>query len=108
MVCPCKFPLIIVKDGIEFISLPLEIFSEDDLVQIPSISEKKDEKGDWIEVKWKDTVHEGVKSYDVAGHIVYAGCDESKLECDIKNIYSVMHPKDEWMNYHIIDMDVTK
>ena len=99
MTCPCAYPILVTYDDISFIAFPLEEF-EHELIDIPDIIE--DESGKWVIVKWRKDIHEGVKEYDVAGHIVLAGCKENELSCNIKDIYHVYHPIDEWNERHML------
>jgi hypothetical protein len=102
LVCPCKFPLLISREGIDFIALPLDTFNEGDSIDVPEIVDD----GEWVVVKWIDKEPKSmVKTYEVAGHIVRAGCREDQLKCSNKSIYSVAHPKKDWEEYHIVDVD---
>lgn len=95
--CPCKFPVFIKKDGEYLMALPLDMFEEkEDL--IPWIHEEKGDDGkDWVVVQWEKVIPGSAKKYDLDNnHIVYAGCDEKDIKCDVKSIYSIWHPKEEW------------
>lgn len=81
--------------------------------------------GDYItkqfaKVTWKDPTDEYTKKYEVKEHIVIAGCKHSeaskifdelegkeRLQCTEKEIFSVLHPVDEFLNEHIGDIDNT-
>ena len=113
-ICSCKFPLIIVdeRDGIEieFFALPIETIKDgfgfgDTLpdMEVVDAESLTGIIGTYMKVVWKEP-HSGTKKYDVQGHIVVAGCSEDALECDVKNIYEVYHPIDEWIEYHIIEL----
>lgn len=105
MTCPCKFPILIVRDGIQFLALPLEEI-EKGLSEIPEIYDEVDDNGvEWVVVQWHDDVYNNLHTYEVVGHNVIAGCSENRLSCDSKDIYKVYHPKDEWNNYHVVNMD---
>ncbi len=122
-ICTCKFPLLIIdsRDGkgkeIEYLAMPIQTIEGGDM-SVPDIEYVETEGFDgitrgYISVTWKK-VEKGdiVKKYDVVGHIVTAGCqpeDASKgedgmLVCDEKNIYVVLHPIEEWIDRHIIDL----
>lgn len=104
MTCPCKFPILIVRDGIQYLALPLEEI-ERGLSGIPEIFDEVDEDGnEWVVVQWHDDVYDNLKPYEVVGHIVFAGCSEDKLTCDSKDVFKVYHPKDEWDSYHVVNM----
>lgn len=72
----------------------------------------------FTKLTWKKpAVDSYTKKYEVKGHIVIAGCKHSeavktvddegkdKLQCTEKEIYSVLHPMDEFLNEHIGDID---
>jgi hypothetical protein len=110
------------RDGkeIEFLAMPIEAIKEGDL-PVPDIEYEETEGLDgvvrsYIAVKWYK-VNEGdfVKKYDIADHVVVAGClleetskgGDGKLACDEKSIYAVYHPVEEWINQHIIELPLT-
>jgi hypothetical protein len=89
-------------------------------------------KGDYItkqftKVTWKKVTDEFTKKYDIKGHIVIAGCKPSetvktgdeegkdkdgeekfqhqKLQCTEKEIFSVLHPMEEFLEDHIGDIE---
>lgn len=120
-ICVCKYPLLIVdnRDGqeIEYIAMPIDVIKGGGL-SIPDIDFEETEGPDgiirdYISVKWR-TVKQGdvVKKYDVAGHIVTAGCEfsetskgeDGKFVCDEKSIYVVLHPADEWLDQHVLSV----
>lgn len=102
MVCPCKYPILLVKDGIEFFSLPLDVIEEMNEFVVPRIYEKAVEGKDWVVVQWRENMHQGVKKYNSVGHIVFAGCEEKDISCDNKSLFEVWHPKEEWEKSHKI------
>lgn len=101
-ICPCKYPILFVKDDIEFYSLPIDVMeSMEEPLPIPWIYEHTDLDGkDWIVVQWRENMHEGVKKYNSVGHIVYAGCDEKDIKCDNRSLFAVWHPKEDWEKNH--------
>jgi hypothetical protein len=56
-----------------------------------------------------------MKKYDVVGHVVFAGCELSEaskgedgiLACDEKSIFKVLHPAEEWIEKHVIELGKT-
>lgn len=96
--------------------MPIETI-ENGEVSIPDIEYQETEGLDgivrgYMSVTWKP-VQDGdvVKKYDVAGHVVTAGCqleeatkEDGKLVCDTKSIYVVLHPIEEWIDHHIIEL----
>lgn len=105
MVCPCKYPLVIKKDGIDFLAFPLDVIEANGgEMPVPLIYPFKDDNGlEWMIVEYKEE-HAGVKRYVSSGHIHYAGCNEESIECDSKAIFSTWHPKEEWEKEHKIIM----
>lgn len=112
-ICVCRYPLIIIdiRDGIknikEFISIPLEII-DGPFMPVPDMDvvEEKgfDGKiGKYMKVTWNSPL-EGAKRYNINDHIVIAGCPEEDLQCDIKSIFVVYHPIDEWNAYHMLEL----
>jgi hypothetical protein len=73
----------------------------------------------FAKVTWKKpAVDSYTKKYEVKGHIVIAGCKHSetskmfdeaegkeKLQCTEKEIFSVLHPIEEFLNEHIGDIE---
>lgn len=130
MVCPCRYPILLIKDGILYISFPLDFLEGSDLIEyldiafpfehkgigflafplegiekskdIPRIYDETHDGKDWKVVQWKPKMHPGVKMYHVVDHEVYAGCEEDKIECDAKSIFETWHPKEEWDKEHIL------
>lgn len=111
-ICSCKFPLIIVdeRDGKEvtYLGIPIETIDEMGEFNIPDLEVVETESlngitGQYMKVTWQES-HEKVNKYDVVGHIVTAGCPEDAIECDVKSIYEVYHPIDEWIDFHIVEL----
>lgn len=110
--CSCKYPLMISDERedteVSYLAFPDEFIDEmEGEIIVPNIMLKELEGLDgitrqYIEVQWKETKIDNVKKYDVNGHIIYAGCDENELQCDRKSVYRVLHPLEEWVNYHIV------
>lgn len=122
-ICSCHYPLIIIDerdkkivDGkeigvIEYLALPIEVIRNDMGGEPfePSIDDEFHEiEGfdgivrQYVKVTWKEPDHDGIKKYDVVGHIVQAGCPEDQLQCETKGIYAVYHPLEEWIEHHIV------
>ncbi len=108
MTCPCSYPLIIKYDDIISITLPLDEFETRDIIEIPEITTAWKKGKKWIKVQWNKDIHNKLKEYNVAEHIVIAGCDKNEITCNTKSIYEVYHPIEEWEKYHIIDIDKLK
>lgn len=124
-ICVCKYPLLIIdkRDGqeVEYLAMPLEVI-EDGELPVPDIDVLETEGLDgitryYMAVTWKDvTPNLHVKKYDVLGHVVTAGCElseaikgeDGQLQCDSKGIYVVLHPIEEWMDRHIIEISPVK
>lgn len=104
MVCPYKYPILLVKDGIEFYALPIDVMEDmEEPLPIPSIYERKGDDGkDWVVVQWRENIHSEVKRYEGIGmdHIVYAGCEEKDIKCDNKSLFEVWHSKEDWEENH--------
>ena len=114
-ICSCEYPLLIVDDrsgkAIEYLAIPTEVIRNDMGGEPfePVINTVETEGLDhvirmYMAVVWKEPDHDGIKAYDVAGHIVYAGCSLENLQCDTKSIYVVLHPIDDWLSHHIIEL----
>src|SRR5574340_1135414 len=114
-ICSCKYPLMIIdrRDSTEvtYLSFPDEFIDEmGGVVESPDIDtvKMKGENGilgEYVEVKWKLTAQIEIKTYYINDHIIHAGCDNEKLLCDKKVIYSVFHPIDEWASHHIVILE---
>lgn len=120
-ICSCQYPLIIIDERkgaeegkvIEFLALPIEVIRNEmggepfEPVIDDVFHEIEGSDGiirQYVKVTWKEPDHDSIKKYDVAGHIIQAGCPESDLQCETKNIYAVWHPLDEWIEYHIVKL----
>lgn len=112
MTCPCKFPLVFVDDRDDdnsYIAIPEEDFEDMGSVSVPTFKEIIYEDGEeYMSVLWKDPENAYTKKYIVNGHIVIAGCEATingkEIKCRDKELYVVLHPIDEWINYHIIEI----
>lgn len=120
-ICVCKYPLMIIdkRDAkeIEFIAMPLEVINDGEL-PVPDIDTLETEGLDgivrhYVSVTWRPVTPDmHTKKYDVVGHVVTAGCELSEaiqgedghLQCDSKSIYVVLHPLEEWVEKHIIEI----
>lgn len=126
-VCVCRYPIISidkrnkVEGDIEYISFPVEIIdARDGTIPVPKISVvKKDELPsslkkfvvekkldnilEWVRVDW-DEPSTIAKEYIINGHIVLAGCREEDIKCDIKAIFVVYHPIEEWYDHHVVEI----
>ena len=106
---------------VEYIAMPLEVI-EDGELPVPDIDVQEAEGLDgiirnYVAVRWQDIMpNMHTKKYDVVGHVVTAGCELSEaskgedghLKCDSKNIYMVLHPLEEWMEKHVIEIPPAK
>lgn len=107
------------RDGnsIEYIAMPIEVIKDGD-IPVPDIGYEEVEGSDgitksYIAVKWQK-IRDGdvVRKYDIVGHIVTAGCqledaskgDDGKMACSEKSIYTVLHPAEEWVEQHVIEL----
>ncbi len=124
-ICVCKYPLMIIdkrdSQDIEYLAMPLEVI-EDGEISVPDIDVLDTEGLDgiirhYVAVTWKEVTPDlHVKKYDVVGHVVTAGCEISEaskgedghLQCDSKDIYVVLHPLEEWIDKHIIELSPGK
>lgn len=111
------------RDGndVEYLAMPVEVIKDGD-IPVPDIDVQETEGLDgitryYVVVKWqqiKPGMH--VKKYDVVGHIVEAGCELSEtekgedghLQCTSKNIYTVYHPIEEWIDKHVVELTPEK
>jgi hypothetical protein len=123
--CVCKYPLLILdkrdSQEVEYLAMPLEVI-EDGELPVPEIDTLETEGLDgiiryYVSVTWKPVTPDmHVKKYDVVGHVVTAGCELSEaiqgedghLQCDSKSIYVVLHPIEEWVEKHIIEISPGK
>ncbi len=117
MVCVCKYPLVFIDnrngDSISYISIPEEVFEDEESIDNPEFEEVTEEgfdgkMHDFMAVIWKNPKDAVTKKYDVNDHIVIAGCDSStdgkKMKCKKKELYMVLHPVDEWISHHIVEI----
>lgn len=109
------------SQDIEYLAMPLEVI-EDGEISVPDIDVLDTEGLDgiirhYVAVTWKEVTPDlHVKKYDVVGHVVTAGCEISEaskgedghLQCDSKDIYVVLHPLEEWIDKHIIELSPGK
>lgn len=126
-ICVCRYPIILTdkRDGLEnkFICIPVEIV-DGDSIPIPQMELVKEESfsfdeslrkfikennfdnksKEWIVVKWNKPSNVAKKYKINNNHIVIAGCPEDQLACDVKSIYEVYHPVDEWYSLHDIEI----
>lgn len=126
-ICICRYPIILTdkRDGLEnkFICIPVEIV-DGDSIPIPqmelvkeidldeslrrfikeSFNDSDNKSKEWIVVKWNKPSNVAKKYKINNNHIVIAGCTEDQLECDVKSIYEVYHPVDEWYSDHMIEI----
>lgn len=103
--------------GIDFIAVPFDAI-EDRQIYVPDTEVIEQEVDGivrlYMVVMWKEPIDEYVKKYDVRGHIFVAGCEpshlkeneEGKLQCDEKSIFITMHPIDEWVDHHIVELGI--
>jgi len=123
--CVCRYPLMVIdkRDGqdTEYLAMPLEVI-EDGELPVPDIDVQETEGLDgiirhYVAVTWKEVMPDmHVKKYDVVGHVVTAGCEisetiqgeDGQIQCDSKNIYVVLHPIEEWIEKHIIEISPIK
>lgn len=124
-ICVCKFPLMVIDNrddrSIEYIAMPIEVIKNGD-ISVPEIEYEEVEGFDgiiksYIAVKWQK-IKDGdiVRKYDIVGHIVTAGCElsesskgeDGKLQCSEKSIYTVLHPAEEWVEQHVIELPPEK
>lgn len=110
------------RDGqdVEYLAMPLEVIEGGEL-PVPDIDTIETEGLDgivryYVSVTWKPVTPDmHLKKYDVVGHVVTAGCElsetiqgEDGLQCDSKSIYVVLHPIEEWVEKHIIEISPGK
>lgn len=115
MTCPCLYPMIVTVtdsdgDKTTYWSMP-----DDELdngkFEIPELEYIEKNGIEYVAVKWEDPSGADLKSYEINDHIVYAGCSfgdklkrGGKMVCKEKELYLVLHPKEEWESYHIRDI----
>lgn len=115
------YPMIIIDsrydENIEYFAMPKEIIKDkNDTITLPIIeiieTDLKGKPGEFVAVMWNEMYGtENIKEYVVNDHLVMAGCDISsmidkngKLQCDEKKIYLVLHPMDEWLDHHVVEL----
>ena len=106
--------------GIEYLAMPVEVIKDGD-IRVPEIDHEETEGLDgvirnYISVTWQE-IKDGMvmKKYDVVGHVVFAGCELSEaskgkdgiLACDEKSILKVLHPAEEWVEKHVVELGKT-
>lgn len=107
------------RDGrsIEYLAMPVEVIKGAD-ISVPDIDYEETEGLDgiirgYISVKWQKVKDgDSVRKYDIVGHIVIAGCELSEMSkeedgqmvCTEKSIYTVLHPIEEWIDEHVIEL----
>ena len=124
-ICVCKYPIMVIdkRDAkeVEYLAMPLEVIENGEM-SVPDIDVQEAEgldgiMRDYVVVRWQDiTPNMHTKKYDVKGHVVTAGCELSEaikeedghLQCDSKSIYTVLHPLEEWMEQHVIEIPSAK
>lgn len=114
---------------VKFLAIPFDTVAERD-IDIPEIEMVEHDipiglagsdfiTKNFVKLIWKKPTDEFTKKYEVQGHIVVAGCKHSetikvdeegteKLKCTEKEIFSVLHPADEFLNQHIMDIEEIK
>jgi hypothetical protein len=117
-ICVCKYPIILLdnREGsdVEYFSLPFQVISDEMEGEpfVPEMEVVKTESltgiiGTYMKVTWKKAPS-WAKKYDITGHIVLAGCPEDARKCDVKSIFEVYHPIDEWIQEHVIELNGNK
>lgn len=69
----------------------------------------------FVAVLWRNiTGDDHIKEYEVNGHLVFVGCSSEeamskngKFYCGDKDLFLVLHPIDEWLQDHIIEVEET-
>ena len=76
--------------------------------EIPKLEYTEKDGKEYVAVLWEDPEGADLKSYEVNEHLVYAGCNfgdklkrGGKMVCKEKELFMVLHPKEEWESYHI-------
>lgn len=128
--------VVINRDGqdIKFLAIPMKTISERGLEsEIPEIEMVDHESilsdgsiivRQFMKVVALKITDEFVKKYDVRGHIFVAGCKPSEivkekefdyfgkksevLRCSEKGIFTVLHPIDEFLEKHILELESLK
>lgn len=100
--------------------MPIEVIKDGDM-PVPEIDYEETEGFDgiiksYISVKWQNIKDSDImKKYDVAGHIAIAGCTlqetsimDGSITCTDKSIFKVLHPAEEWVKEHVIELKPTQ
>ena len=115
MTCPCLYPVILTITDIDgdetrYISMPDDEL-DNEKFKIPKIDYIEKDGKEYVAVLWEDPEGADLKSYEVNDHLVYAGCSfgdklrrKGKMVCREKELYMVLHPKEEWESYHIREL----
>jgi len=118
-------------DAIEYFAMPQEVVDEmggnEGKIRIPKIETVKETdfdgiKRDYVKVIWADPSGAMTKRYDINDHIMVIGCDSPKCKirdgkkrsgrsghksgckCEEKEVYTVLHPLEEWHTHHIVEV----
>jgi len=112
MTCPCLYPIITTitdSDGDKntYWGMPDDELDDGEF-KIPKLDYVEQEGVEYVAVIWEDPKDATIKSYEVNGHLVYAGCAYEDLKksgnkkvCKEKMLFVVLHPKEEWNSYHV-------
>lgn len=122
------------EQDIKFLAIPMETISKRGLEsEIPEIEVVDHESilsdgstivRQFMKVVWLKITDELVKKYDIRNHIFIAGCKSSEmikekefdyfgkesevLRCSDKGIFTVLHPIDEFLEKHIVELESIK
>lgn len=124
---------VVNRDGqdIKFLAVPFEsvgirgiaIPETDTVYHDVKIGEKCDDviAKQFTKLTWQKLDGKHFKKYDVRGHIFIAGCEPSDthkefdelegkevLKCKDKTVYSILHPIDEFIDLHILELEQIK
>jgi hypothetical protein len=128
--------IVINRDSqdIKFLAIPMSTIEERGLQsEIPEIEMVDHETNlsdgtaivrQFMKIVWLKISDESTKKYDVRGHIFIAGCKPSDmikekeldlegkekevLHCSEKGIFVVLHPIDEFLEKHIVELENIK
>lgn len=116
------------EEPIEYLAIPQEVIDEmGDKIKVPKIEMVKEDGFDYVKVVWADPSISGAmtKRYSVNDHIMVVGCDspkckirpgrsghskskskssKSECKCEEKEVYTVLHPLEEWHTHHIVEV----
>ena len=119
MTCPCLYPLILIitdndGDEIKYWSMPDDELDNGkfNIPKIDYVTEDgipiNESEASYVAVKWANTNGANLKKTEVNEHLVYSGCSFNelvkkggKMKCKEPQLYLVLHPKEEWEDYHI-------